>query len=234
MKIGIMQPYFFPYIGYFQLIQNVDEFIVYDNIKFTKKGWINRNRIFVNGKDEYITLPLKKDSDFLDIKDRYLAEGWTSEKNKIINRIKESYKKAPNFQEVLPLIESVFNYENNNLFEFIFNSLQQINNFMEIKTPLIISSSIDINHELKGVDKVLAICKAQKAKTYINPIGGIELYNKEIFNQNGLDLKFLKTNEIKYPQFKDDFIPFLSIIDVMMFNSKETIKYHLKNSITYF
>ncbi len=83
MKLAIMQPYFFPYIGYFQLINTVDEFVVYDNIEFTKKGWINRNRILVNGKDEYITLPIKKDSDFLHVKDRFLAETWSKDSAKM-------------------------------------------------------------------------------------------------------------------------------------------------------
>src|SRR4030042_5533275 len=97
MKIAIMQPYFLPYIGYFQLMNAVDEFVIYDNIEFSKKGWINRNRILVNGKDSYITIPLKKDSDYLDVRDRYLAETWSSEKIKMLKRIIGSYRKAPRF-----------------------------------------------------------------------------------------------------------------------------------------
>ena len=87
MKVGIMQPYFFPYIGYFQLMNAVDEFVVYDNIEFTKKGWINRNRILVNGKDAFITISLKKDSDYLDVRDRYLADSWSSDRVKMLNRM---------------------------------------------------------------------------------------------------------------------------------------------------
>ncbi len=232
MKIAIMQPYFFPYIGYFQLIQNVDEFIVYDNIQFTKKGWINRNRILVNGNESYLTLPLKKDSDYIDIKDRYITEDWTLERKKIINKIKETYIKAPYFQTVFPLIEEIINFENKNLFQFIYNSLKQINNYLDIKTPLIVSSSIEINHSLKAEDKVIALCKARLANNYINPIGGIELYNKEIFKEEGLELQFLKTNNIIYPQFKNEFVPFLSIIDVMMFNNKENLLEYLNSAFT--
>lgn len=232
MKIAIMQPYFFPYIGYFQLIQNVDEFIVYDNIQFTKKGWINRNRILVNGNESYLTLPLKKDSDYIDIKDRYITEDWTLERKKIINKIKETYIKAPYFQTVFPLIEEIINFENKNLFQFIYNSLKQINNYLDIKTPLIVSSSIEINHSLKAEDKVIALCKARLANNYINPIGGIELYNKEIFKEEGLELQFLKTNNIIYPQFKNEFVPFLSIIDVMMFNNKENVLEYLNSAFT--
>jgi hypothetical protein len=224
MKVAIMQPYLFPYIGYFQLINAVDEFIIYDNIQFTKKGWINRNRILVNGTDEYITIPLKKDSDFLDIKDRYLSQEWINERKKILNRITESYRKASHFNIIYPIIERIMMYEDKNLFAFIFNSLKELNQYLDIKTPLIVSSIISINHDLKAENKVIELCKARKAKTYINPIGGDELYNKETFKNKGLELKFLKANNITYPQFKNDFVSFLSIIDVMMFNSLEDIK----------
>ena len=219
-----MQPYLFPYIGYFQLINAVDEFIIYDNIQFTKKGWINRNRILVNGTDEYITIPLKKDSDFLDIKDRYLSQEWLNERKKILNRITESYRKASHFNIIYPIIERIMMYEDKNLFAFIFNSLKELNQYLDIKTPLIVSSIISINHDLKAENKVIELCKARKAKTYINPIGGVELYDKKTFNNKGLELKFLKANNITYPQFKNDFVSFLSIIDVMMFNSLEDIK----------
>ncbi|MCF8429451.1 MAG: WbqC family protein [Bacteroidia bacterium] len=224
MKVAIMQPYFMPYIGYFQLINVVDEFIIYDNIQFTKKGWINRNRILVNGSDTYITLPLKKDSDFVDIRDRFLSDEWPNERKKILNRIIETYRKAPQFNFVFQIIESILMYEERNLFAFIFNSLKEINQYLLIKTPLIISSSILINHDLKAENKVIELCKARQASTYINPIGGVELYNKEDFKYEGIDLKFLKANHIIYSQFKSDFVPFLSIIDVMMFNSPAMIK----------
>ena len=108
-KIAIMQPYFFPYIGYFQLINSVDEFIIYDNIQYTKKGWINRNRILVNGKDQLITLSLKKDSDYLDVVNRELSESWDKDKNKILNIIKFSYNKAPYFQKTFELISQCLN-----------------------------------------------------------------------------------------------------------------------------
>ena len=107
MKLAIMQPYLFHYIGYFQLIHEVDEFVIYDNIEFTKKGWINRNRLLVNGKDSYITVPLKNDSDYLNVSERFLAGNWASEKKKILNRIFESYKKTENFETVFPIIKNI-------------------------------------------------------------------------------------------------------------------------------
>jgi len=229
MKIAIMQPYFFPYIGYFQLINAVDEFIIYDEIEYTKKGWINRNRILVNGKDEYITLPLKKASDFLLVNERCLADSWETEKNKLINKIKESYRKAPYFNDVFLLIENCLHFKNKNLFDFIFNTIKTINNYLEIKTPMIKVSDLLTNKDLKAEQKVIEICKNRNAIDYINPIGGVNLYNKETFFKNGINLRFLKTDEIVYSQFQNKFVPWLSIIDVIMFNSKNKITEFINN-----
>ena len=234
MKIGIMQPYFFPYIGYFQLMNAVDEFVVYDNIEFTKKGWINRNRILANGKDSFITLPLKKDSDYLDVRDRHLANSWDSERVKMLNRIKESYKKAKQFDSVYPVIEKCILFDEFNLFNFILNSLNQIREHLEIQADLIVSSSIPVDHALKAEKKVIAICKARNANTYVNPIGGIQLYKKDEFKNQSINLHFLKANDFEYKQFNDEFVPWLSIIDVMMFNSEEKIKEYLNSYYTLF
>jgi hypothetical protein len=232
MRIAIMQPYFYPYIGYFQLMNAVDEFIIYDNIKFTKKGWINRNRILVNGKVSYISLPIKKDSDYLDVKERYLADTWSNERKKILNRVIESYRKAPFFESVYPIIEESILFEEKNLFKFIINSLGKVKKYLEIPTSIIIASSILIDHELKSEEKVIEICKARKATMYINPIGGTLLYNKQNFLKEDLNLHFLKTNDFEYKQYDNDFIPFLSIVDVMMFNSKEGINELLNTEFT--
>lgn len=232
MKIAIMQPYFFPYIGYFQLINAVDKFVIYDNIEFTKKGWINRNRILVNGKDEYITLPLKKDSDYLNIAQRCLTDTYKIERVKLLRRINGSYRKAPQFNEVYSLVEVIINTEEENLFGFTHQSLENICQYLNIKTEFIISSKISIDHQLKSQEKVIAICKALNANQYINPIGGVELYSKEIFQQNNIELNFIKPDTIEYMQFTNQFIPWLSIIDVMMFNSKEKIHRYLNSFYT--
>ena len=229
MKSAIMQPYFFPYIGYFQLINSVDKFIIYDNIQYTKKGWINRNRILVNKKDQLITLPIRKDSDYLNIIERELSESWKIDKNKMLNVIKSSYNKAPYFQDTFELISKCLNNPETNLFKFIYDSIISINNYLEIKTPIIISSTIDADHTLKSQDKVLSLCKKQNADIYINSIGGVELYDKETFRNNSIKLNFIKSNSIQYKQFNNEFISWLSIIDVMMFNSKQQIKEYLNN-----
>ena len=221
MKIGIMQPYFFPYIGYFHLIKAVDVFIVYDNIQYTKKGWINRNRMLQNGKDVMFSLPLKKGSDYLDVRERELAVDFN--RDKLLNQFKGAYARAPYFAQTFPLVEQIVRYEEANLFRFLHYSILKICEHLGITTEIRVSSDIAINHDLKNQDKVLALCEAVGANTYLNPIGGVELYDKYRFISEGIDLYFLKTDEFSYAQFGNGFIPWLSIVDVMMFNSEEAI-----------
>tara|TARA_B110001452_G_C15240585_1_gene429543 strand:- start:4018 stop:4719 length:702 start_codon:yes stop_codon:yes gene_type:complete len=227
MKIAIMQPYFMPYIGYFQLINAVDKFVIYDNIKYTKKGWINRNRILVNGKPEYISLPIKKNSDFLNINERVLSDSWKNERRKLLNKLKASYAKSPFYSSVVILLEDILNHSEINLFNFIFNSIQKVCHYLDIETPLVKSSSLDIDCSLKGALKVIKICNCLKSNSYVNPIGGINLYNKNEFLRSYIHLTFLKSDEIIYNQSLDCFLPFLSIIDILMFNSKPNIKVFL-------
>jgi hypothetical protein len=221
MRLAIMQPYFFPYIGYFQLIAAVDLFIVYDNIKYTKKGWFNRNRLLQNGKDLMFSLPLKSDSDYLDVCERELAASFN--RDKLLGQFKEAYRRAPYFAQTFPLVEQIVRYEDTNLFRFLHHSIVKTCEHLGIDTEIRVSSGIAIDHDLKNQDKVLGLCKAVDASTYVNAIGGIELYSKETFREQGIDLKFIRSKPFEYPQFGDAFVPWLSIIDVMMFNSREEI-----------
>jgi len=205
---------------------------VYDNIEYTKKGWINRNRILVNGKDEFISLPLKKDSDFLHVNQRYLAESFDAEKTKTLRKIAAAYRKAPYFEETYALLERIYHYPEKNLFNFIFNSLKEVCAYLDICSELVLSSSVAIDHSLKAEQKVIEICKALGATRYINPIGGLELYSNTEFSKNGLELQFLKSSASSYQQFNNEFIPWLSILDVIMFNSKEDIKNKLSTEFT--
>ncbi|HAF96499.1 MAG: hypothetical protein A2X34_01295 [Elusimicrobia bacterium GWC2_51_8] len=221
MKVAVMQPYFFPYIGYFQLISSVDLFVLYDNIKYAKKGWINRNRMLQNGKDMIFSLPLKRDSDSLDVRGRELATDFDC--TKFLSQIRGAYLRAPYFKETFQLIETVMQYPEHNLFRFLFNSITKVCEHLGISTQIKISSDISIDHALKNQDKVLALCGAVKASTYINAIGGIELYKKSAFQKRSLELKFIKSKPLDYVQFDNQFVPWLSIIDVMMFNPKSRI-----------
>jgi len=216
-----MQPYFLPYIGYFQLIGAVDRFVVYDNIKYTKKGWINRNRFLRDGRDEVFSLPLKKDSDALDVRERRLAPDF--DRRKLLNRLSEAYRRAPCFDAVLPLLRRILERGEDNLFGFLHAALADVCAYLGIGTPLLVSSTLEIDHGLEGQERVLAICRHLGADTYVNAIGGRELYARDAFAAQGIDLRFLQSRPCDYPQFGGPFVPWLSILDVMMFNAPGAI-----------
>lgn len=223
MKLAIMQPYFLPYIGYFQLIAAADLFIVYDNIKYTKKGWINRNRFLRNGGDAMFSLPLRAGADHLEIGQRELAEAPGS--HKWLAQLKGAYCHAPYYAHTLPLLERIAGCAEQNLFGFLHAALLATCEHLAIATPVRVSSSVPADHGLKGQDRVLAICEALGATTYVNAIGGMELYARDDFAARGIDLRFIRARPLEYPQFgAAPFVPWLSIIDVLMFNPLDTVQ----------
>jgi hypothetical protein len=223
MKLAIMQPYLFPYIGYFQLMNVVDKFVIYDDVNFIKKGWINRNNILVNNQACLFTVPLKDASQNKLINEVYLAEDQKWREN-LLKTIRIAYTKAPRFDEVFLMLEEILKTKVEKISDLIFTSLEAINHFLEIATPLVRSSSIYNLSSLKGQERILGICKNEKTNTYINPIGGQNLYSKSLFLENNIELNFINTQPITYKQFGKEFIPWLSIIDVLMFNTKEETK----------
>ena len=223
MKIGIMQPYFFPYIGYWQLIDEVDLYIIYDDVQYIKGGWINRNRILINGEAKYINVQMMGASVNKEINQIELGINKTQNR-KILNTINCAYAKAPYFKDIFPVLENIINYEETNLANYLENSIKKICEYVGIETNIIKSSDIKKTSDLKGQEKIIDICKTLGAKEYINAIGGTKLYDKNEFEKYKIRLRFLKTEEIAYKQYNDIFIPNLSIIDVLMFNSHESIK----------
>jgi WbqC-like protein family len=217
-----MQPYFLPYVGYFQLIESVDLFIVYDNIKYTKKGWINRNRMLRDGHDAVFSLPLKHDSDALDVSDRVLSTEFRPEK--LLREFTGAYRRAPYFVQTFPLIERIVRFEERNLFGFLHHALVATCEHLEIGTEIRRSSEIAIDHELKGQEKVLALCGAVGTDVYVNAIGGRELYESDEFRRRGITLRFIKSGPFAYRQFGVEFVPALSIIDVMMFTPRDALR----------
>lgn len=227
MKIAIMQPYLFPYIGYFQLINAVDKFIVYNDVNYIVKGWINRNRILVNGNDYLFTVPLINASKNKLIKDIQVSIDikW---KEKFLKTVALNYKKAPNYGSVGELIYNIINSEYEFISGLVFNSLLEIIKYLDISTLLKKSSDCKNDKSLKGQDKIIDICLKENADHYINPINGVNLYSKDSFSERNMEISFLKTKTIKYKQLKNDFISNLSIIDVLMFNSKDKIQEYLQ------
>ncbi len=223
-----MQPYFFPYIGYFQLIKYVDKMVIYDEIEYTKQSWINRNQILLNHQAHFFSIGIQKASDYLPINQRKLSEQFLKKgSKKILAQIENAYRKAPFFKSTFELVKECFYCVHTNLFEYIFFSIQQVCQYLEIQTPLIISSNLDFDNGLKREQKVIAIVQSIDGKKYINPIGGKDLYDSEDFLKEEIRLYFLKTQPIVYPQFGKTFQAFLSIIDVLMFNPLERVQHFL-------
>lgn len=223
MKLAIMQPYLFPYIGYFQLINVVDKFVILDDVNYINRGWINRNRVLIHEEPQLFSVPLKEASQNKLINEIEIVndQKW---RGKLLRTLQYNYKKAPFFHDVFPLIEKIILNKELNISTFIFTSLIDINVYLEIKTFIEHSSAKYNTKHLKAEQKILNICIQEKATTYINSIGGTELYSKQLFKEHNIALFFLKTKEITYNQNCRKFAPWLSIIDVMMFNSRRDLK----------
>ncbi len=220
MKISANQPYFIPYIGYWQLIKSTDIFLVCDDYNYIKGGWINRNRI-LNGSDPiYFNLSLDKASQNKLINETFIKD---IEIEKQLRSLECSYKKAPNFQDGYKLMETILSCPERNLAYFLENSIKVVNEYLGIKTKIMRTSDIEGNSLLKREFRIYDFCEKLGADHYINAIGGMELYDFEEFKKRNLNLSFLKTNDITYKQFGNNFIENLSIIDVIMFNSKEEV-----------
>jgi hypothetical protein len=226
VKLAIMQPYFLPYIGYWQLLRAVDRFVIYDDVNYIKGGWISRNRILINGSPSYLTLPLQKSSPSKRICDISLHPSpvW---RDKMIKTVENTYRKAPYFDEVFPILEKIIRHPVENLAEYLAHQVQVLSEFMNIKTRLVMSSRHYGNGDLSGQARVLDICKREGAATYINPQGGQSLYNTEVFRGMGIDLRFIVMRPLPYRQRTAGFIPHLSIIDALMEIGASAIGHHL-------
>ena len=224
MKVAIMQPYLFPYLGYWQLIKSVDTFVILDDVNFIKRGYINRNSILVNNNVHMFSVPIDKPSQNKLIMDTKLKFS-RNEKEKFLKSIYLSYKKAECFETVYDKLKKIVLFEENDLTTYIENSLIEISRYLGIETEFKRSSDIYTSYNVKGEQSIIEKCKNLGANVYINPIGGISLYNREKFLNEGIKLHFIqmKRDKIIYKQFSENFIDNLSIIDVLMFNTKDTI-----------
>ena len=231
MTLAIMQPYFMPYIGYFSLIKHTDHFIIFDTPQYMRHGWIERNRILKqNCEPIFIRIPLKKHKRETSINKLIVnnSENW---KAKIFAQLVPYKKKAPNYWRVIQLLKEIFEFNSDSIVEINYNSLKKISEYLGIPTPISIWSDMDIKIEnVNAPDEwALNICKALNADVYYNPTGGTSFFDRTKYEKAGIDLRFLKINPIKYTQFSNKFIPNLSIIDVLMFNSVESVTQMLNN-----
>lgn len=223
LKIGIMQPYFYPYIGYWQLMNMVDEYVIYDDVNYIKRGWINRNYILLNGKPHMINLHIKDASQNRLIKDTKISQT-REDTEKLLHTIAQGYRKAPYFEEIYCLLEESLKYESDSLTDYLIHQMNAIVGYLGIRTKLLLASKMDNDKSLRGEEKIIDMCKMRNADYYINPSGGKSLYDPERFQSSGIRLGFLETNDIEYRQFGSTFVPRLSIIDTLMFNGIDEMK----------
>jgi hypothetical protein len=224
--IAIMQPYFLPYIGYFQLMAAVDKFVVFDDVNFINRAWVNRNRLLLNGAPHTFTVPLRGASQNKLICEIELVDeqGW---REKLLRTLQQAYGKAPYYVQVSTMLENLINYPLIRLDEFLLNSLREVVRYLTLEVEIVGSSRIYKNAHLKGQERILDICRQEQADIYINPIGGTNLYDRADFSKQGLSLYFLRPRPISYPQGQAGHVEWLSIIDVLMFNKPSAIQHLL-------
>jgi hypothetical protein len=225
-SIAIMQPYFFPYIGYYQLFNAADEFVFYDDVNFIKRGWINRNNFLIQGNQKKITIPVEKASQNNLIMNTYSALN-DAEGSKILKNIEISYNKAPHFEEVFQIFRNVIDISTKKtpISEVAAMSITLVAKYLNLSTQ--VSYSSKKFHESKGLekaDRLISICKKRGIHNYLNAINGKELYSKDYFTSRDINLKFIQPKFIQYQQLSDNYIGNLSIIDVLMFNSVNETK----------
>ncbi len=225
LKLGIMQPYFMPYIGYWQLMKAADKYVVYDDVNYIKGGWVARNNILMNGAKKMFILRLNGASPNKHFNEITVAD----DLSQLLKTLQHTYRRAPYFEQTMELLTRIASYPDKTLSAFIANSFREVLQYLNIDTKIILSSTIEKNNDLRGKEKVLEICRILGATTYYNAIGGQELYDKGDFREHGVDLRFVETPIVEYPQLGKEFVPYLSIIDVLMNNSPEEVNVLLDN-----
>lgn len=223
LNLAIMQPYYFPYLGYFQLMGAVDTFVILDDVQFIKGGRIHRNQILLEGNTKPIHMKI----------DHMTQQRQIREHDRILDKVHEryqlrllrhAYQRAPYYEEVMPVLERIMHDDEKNVALYLEKLLTEIRDYVGLETNLLMSSSLDYDKSLKCESKVISICQHLHTTHYINAIGGQSLYSKEMFADAGVPLHFIKMDPIEYPQFNGLFVPNLSIIDVLMFNSKSRVR----------
>ena len=242
MKLAIMQPYFFPFIGYFQAINAVDKYILYENLDYIKDGWMNRNRVLIKDRNpSYLAVILDGRSSNKKIHEIELNTSFNW-RRKLLNKVFLNYKGSLFFDESYHLIEECINIDSDKLFVYNSKIVKKIADYLELDTEIqydnrhflplerkIASGMIESTKFDAKLMRVFEICKHENADVFVNAIGGRALYDKIKFKENGIDLYFVETEEIEYKQFSANFHPNLSIIDVLMHNGKDRTKDLLNN-----
>lgn len=228
MKLAIMQPYFFPYIGYWQLLNHVDRFVIYDDVNYIKRGWINRNRILINGDPKLLVIPLRDASQNKAICDHVIDESaaWRA---KMLRSVDNAYRRAPYFSDAFPVINSIISCDTADLAAFLKNGLVTLSDYLGITTQIVSTSRGYDNAGLLGQGRIMDICNQENCDSYVNLEGGRALYDSKDFDAAGLSLEFLSTNRLSYAQRADSFTENMSIVDVLMAVGREGVRELLPN-----
>lgn len=211
-----MQPYLFPYLGYFQLFDAADVFVVFDDVQYINRGWINRNRILCNGKPLRFTLPVEKDSSTKAINERHFADSFTYTSGKLLGRLNSCYSKAPYRDELLNVTQGILGIRERNVADFLTASLRQLVRHMKVDVELRRSSELGKSNR-SGSLRIQEIVKAVNGDRYVNPTGGKGLYDHQDFENDGVELRFLQPQIRPYHQGPEVFVPDLSILDPLAF-----------------
>jgi hypothetical protein len=215
MNASLMQPYLFPYLGYFQLMAASDVFIAHDDVQYIKGGWINRNRILRQGQVQWMMLAVAGASHELPICKRQYSS-LASSRGKLLRKLEGAYGKAPHFESTMELVESILSCKEENVARLNLRALKEVAAAIGITTQVLESSQLDFDHALSGPDRVRAVCEAVRASVYLNPPGGKSLYAAAFFAERNIELRFMEPRLEPYPQGSDEFVPGLSIVDVLM------------------
>lgn len=230
MKVAIMQPYLFPYIGYFQLIHSVDIFVTLDNVNFIKKGWINKNQILAHDHIQKIQLPVSKMSQNRWINQHEFHE-LDAALSKLTSQCEQTYSKQQGFQRLHQLLKQHELIKASNVADFLHQSIQMVSDELGLTTKFLKASDIEVAGNLTGQERILAICNRLKAAEYINLPGGRALYSEEKFRERKLKLSFLSPKLEAYQQQKvnSEFVSYLSILDILANCNSDVIAEQVTN-----
>jgi hypothetical protein len=223
MIVAIMQPYFFPYFGYFQLIDHADIFVIHDDVQYIKRGWVNRNLIPLNGRLRWLTMPVRRASSKIPINKR-LYQLTARNATKALRRIEAAYLRAPYFRETFPFIAELMSSDDENVALYNENVLRRVAARLEIRTRFIRSSELDKDDQLAGEERVIDICQRLGATRYVNPIGGMKLYQCARFERAGIEISFIQPRRIDDTRWPANPGQPASIIDTLMYTNRAAVQ----------
>lgn len=210
--VAVLQPYLFPYLGTFQLARRVDHFVFFDDVAFIKKGYIHRNAILLNGQAHAFTAPVKNVSQNRTIVQHDYVGDWQP----LLSLLRQAYAKAPHFEAVYALVQRVLLDPDDNVARKNARSMVAVFDYLGLGLQWSFASALALGPELRASARVMAVCRAHGATTYVNPIGGRALYSPGEFSSTGLALRFCSMRPARYPQPGNAFVPNLSMLDVLM------------------